>query len=158
MPFFYKELVDQGIGNGDVSYVAVMLAAILGAMLVQELLYLAQRRLSLEVREKVFMKLRMDLVDHLLRLPQSFYANSHKGRLLSRITSDVGAVQNLLEKYIYFVQNLLVGLTIFAVVSTVNALMVFVAGCFYRSYTCCSSSLASEFQPIIGSRRKSRRR
>jgi len=130
-PYFYKELVDDGIEKGNVPYVTAMLLAIVGAMVAQELLYLAQKQLTLTVREKVFSKLRIDLIEHLLRLPQSFYAETHKGRLLSRITSDVDAVQNLLlEKYIYFAQNLLVGLSIFVVVGTLNATMVLVAGLF----------------------------
>ena len=130
-PYFYKELVDDGIERGDAAYVVAMLAAILAAMAAQELLYLAQKHLTLDVREKVFARLRMDLIAHLLRLPQSYYAQSHKGRLLSRLTSDVDAVQNLLlEKYIYFAQNVLVGLSIFIVIGMLNAAMIFVAGLF----------------------------
>lgn len=130
-PYFYKELVDNGISRGNGTYIAQMLAVIVAAMALTELLYLAQRHLTLHIRKLVFTKLRTDLFAHVLTLPQTFFAGHSGGKLLSRLTSDVDAVQNLLlEKYIYFVQNLLVGLSIFVVIFTVNWHMVFFAGLF----------------------------
>ena len=130
-PYFYKEIVDTGIAQGDLRYVILMVLAVIGAMILQELFYLAQRHLTLSVREKVFTRLRMDLVTHLLRMPPGFFAATHKGRLLSRITSDVDAVQNmLLEKYVYFVQHMLVGISIFVIVAYLEAAMVLAAGLF----------------------------
>lgn len=130
-PFLYKELVDNGIMMGKISHLVKILIMILLSMAIQELLYFCQTALALNIRKHVFLKLRMDLYTHLLKLPQSFYSQNHKGRLLSRITSDVNAVQNLfLEKYIYFVQNMLIGLFIFIIIFTINWKMIMVASIF----------------------------
>jgi ATP-binding cassette, subfamily B, bacterial MsbA len=130
-PFVYRQLVDNGIMKGNISHLIKMLVIILISLVIQELLFLGQKALNLNIRKNVFSKLRMDLYTHLLRLPQSFYSDHHKGRLLSRITSDVDAVQNLLlEKYIYFVQSLLIGLFIFIIFLSISWKMIFVASVF----------------------------
>lgn len=108
-PFLYKLMVDKGITMGNTRYLAWILFGILASMACKEFLFLVQRKLILTIRVKVFAKLRMDLYAHLLKMPQSFYAQNHRARLLSRITSDVDAVQNLfLENYVYLAQSILV--------------------------------------------------
>ena len=56
-----------------------------------------------------------------MRMSQSFYAKTHTGRLLSRITSDVDALENLmLEKFIYFLQNILISFLIIGIIFYIN--------------------------------------
>lgn len=124
-PFFYRELIDQGMMQGNLRLLFIMLAVIGTTMIVQELLYLSRTSLQLRLRKSMFLKLRMDLYSHFLKLPQSFYGDNHKGRLLSRITSDVDAVQNLLlDKFISFLQNVLVGVFILVIMFTIDWRMV----------------------------------
>jgi len=130
-PFFYKEIVDNGIMTGNTAYLIKMLVVLALARIIQELLYLLQTSITLKIRKGVFTKLRIDLYKHLLKLPQSFYSENHRGRMLSRITSDVDAVQNLLlDRFVYFVQNVLVGVFIFFIVIYINWKMI-VAACVF---------------------------
>jgi len=129
-PFFYRELIDRGILQGNVAYLATMLGVIAGTMVVQELLFLWRTSINLRLRKDVFLALRMELYTHLLRLPQRFFSDTHKGRLLSRLTADVDAVQNLLlDQLISFLQNVLIGLFIFGILVTIDWRMVAVAAC-----------------------------
>jgi subfamily B ATP-binding cassette protein MsbA len=130
-PFVYREMVDNGILKGNVPYLVKMLMVILAAMVFQEVLYLLRTRLILKVRSRLFTALRMDLYKHLMKMPQSFFSENHKGRLLSRMTWDVDAVQNLLlEQYIYFAHNLLVGCLICVVIFAINGQMILAAALF----------------------------
>jgi len=52
-----------------------------------------QRRLLVGVSRHIEHRLRVDLFAHLLRLPPSFYMRERVGDLLTRATSDVGAVR-----------------------------------------------------------------
>ncbi|HZG88380.1 ABC transporter ATP-binding protein [Paenibacillus sp.] len=120
-PFFYKELIDQGILNGDSRTLFAMLLVIGLSMAAQEAIYLLRIRFQIRLRKDLFVRLRLQLYAHFMRLPQSFYSERHKGRLLSRITSDVEAVQNLLlDKFVSFGQSLFVGLFIFAIILIVD--------------------------------------
>lgn len=126
-PFLYKEMVDDGILKGNVSLLFIMLAGILVIMVLQEVLYLLRTALTIRIRQAVFAGLRINLYQHLMRMPQRFYLSNHRGRLLSRMTSDVDAVQNLmLEQYIYFAQSLLVGLGIFSIILSISTTMILV--------------------------------
>lgn len=118
-PFLYKEAIDTGILQGNLNVVLAMIGLIAGSFLLQEALFLLRVSLNMSIRKEIFLKLRLDLFSHLIRLPQGFYSETHRGRLLSRMTSDVDAVQNIvLDNFIGFLQNLLVGLSIAIIIWT----------------------------------------
>lgn len=97
-------------------------------MILQELFYIVQIRLSIQVRNIVFARLRLEIYEHLMKMSQSFYANKHTGGLLSRITSDVDEIQNLLlDRLIRFIDNIIVAILIMIIISYINLYMVIVA-------------------------------
>ena len=130
-PFIYKELIDHGIMAKKMPFLFEMLAVIVLFSLLQELLLLYETHVNLTIRKSFFSKMRIDLYQHLLKLPQNFYSEHHKGRMLSRITSDVDAVQNmLLDRLVYFFQDLLVGCFIFVILFFIDWKMIVAAAIF----------------------------
>lgn len=130
-PFFYQLLIDRGIGGGQLSVVAGMVALIAVSMLAMEGLFLAQTRLTLKMRESVFLSVKRQVYAHLMDMPPGYYADRHKGRLLSRLLSDVQALQNLfLDRVVFFARDLLVGLLILSIMLAIEWRMVLAASFF----------------------------
>src|SRR5690554_926796 len=102
-PFFYKELVDIGIFQQEPTTIILMVILIAGSLVVQELLFLAQTTISLRMRESVFMEMKEAVYIRLMSLSPGYFAEQHKGRLLSRLLSDVSAIQYLfLDRLVFF--------------------------------------------------------
>jgi len=130
-PFLYKELVDTGIMMRDSAVIVRTVAMIAGSMVALELLFLAQTRITLRIRESVFVAMKEAVYARLMSLPPSYYAQQHKGRLLSRLLSDVGALQQLfLDRIVYFVKDLLIGTLILAIMFAIQWRMVLTASLF----------------------------
>ena len=128
MPFLYKLIIDDGILKNDFQNLIKWVLAIVALIIVQELLYIIQIAKTLTMRKNMFTDLRKNLYQHLMGMSQSFYAKTHTGRLLSRITSDVDAMQNLmLEKFAYLLQNILVSILVIIIISYINWRMVLAA-------------------------------
>lgn len=116
-PFFYQQLVDDGVLKGDAGTLSIMIAVIAAAMLAQEGLKLIRVSLTLNIRRSVFAKLRADIFSRFMKMPQRFHHEWETGRMISRMTWDVDEIENLmLEKFIYFIQNLLTALFICIVI------------------------------------------
>ncbi|NLF39373.1 ABC transporter ATP-binding protein [bacterium] len=60
-----------------------------------------RQRLALELGEAVVHDLRNELFDHLLRMPLSFFTKTKRGRVISRVTSDVEAVREGVQNVMY---------------------------------------------------------
>lgn len=130
-PFLYKEIIDECLISGNKTYLIYYILSIIALMVLQEILKLYRIYQASNIRRDVFLELRKSLYNHLLRMPQSYYSQKHSGRLLSRITSDVDAVQNLLlEQFIYFVQNLFVSILIIVVIVYMDWRMLIIAFAF----------------------------
>lgn len=94
-PYLTKVAIDEHISKGDVgglTQVALLyLTALTAGALTQ---YLRVWLLQLTGQRAVF-RLRVDLLEKLLGLPQSFYDRTPVGRLLSRAVQDVEVIQEL---------------------------------------------------------------
>lgn len=130
-PFLYQRLIDHGILAGSIRTVYLMVLIIAVTLIVQELLTLAQTAITLSMRQSVFLAIRQQLYMHLLTLTQGYFAERHKGGLLSRLSHDVTAVQRLfLDQLVYFLRNTIVALGIFGILLTLQWKMVLTAGLF----------------------------
>jgi len=120
-PYFYKMLIDTGIYQHNIKTVIQMAVIIAASLIFQELLFLGQTAITLRIRESVFSAIRETLYTHIISLSQGYFNEQNKGRLLSRITSDVDAVQNLfLDRFVFFFRNVFVGLLILGIVLTIE--------------------------------------
>lgn len=89
-----------------------LMIAFIGVALTTWVAEFARQWATARVGHKVLLRLRTDLCDHLLGLSQRFYDNAEVGRVMSRVTSDVQVLQELLTTGVLTVVQDLIGLCI----------------------------------------------
>jgi ATP-binding cassette subfamily B protein len=89
-----KELIDKGIGHHDLSLVDWLAAAMVGLALLTTALSLVNRWFGSVIGEGIIYDLRVQLYDHIQRMPVAFFTRTQTGSLMSRMTSDVLDAQN----------------------------------------------------------------
>jgi ATP-binding cassette subfamily B protein len=94
-PYLAKLAIDEGIQTGDLSRLSWIVALFLGSALVALLLSAANTYLTGWVGERILADLRNTLFAHLERLSLGFYERNRAGVIISRITNDVEALDQL---------------------------------------------------------------
>jgi len=121
LPWAVKELVDLVVLGQDIAQlnrIALILAAIL---LLRTALGFVQAYLTAWVGERVVVRLRRDLFDHLLSLPLGFFAQQRVGALVSRMGSDVQIIQSAVtSNLVSLVQQLVTTGGILVIVATMS--------------------------------------
>jgi ATP-binding cassette, subfamily B, bacterial len=101
IPFLVKEGIDRGIPpiqeSGDTSVLFVIVALVLGATLLQAVTRQAFLRLSGRVGQEMLFTLRRRVFGHFQKLSPSFHDEYTSGRVISRQTSDIDAIYEMLE-------------------------------------------------------------
>ena len=92
-----KLAIDDGIRRGDVGALDLIVAAFLASALVYALASYAQTYLVGWVGQRALQDLRLRLFTHLQRLSIGFYSRNRAGVIISRITNDVEALDQLVE-------------------------------------------------------------
>jgi ATP-binding cassette subfamily B protein len=101
IPYLVKEGIDKGIppmldGNG--SGTLVLITAIVGvAVVVQAVTRLTFLTISGRIGQRVLLELRRRLFRHFQRLSTAFHDRYTSGRVISRSTSDVDAIEEMLD-------------------------------------------------------------
>ena len=108
-PYLSKLAVDEGISEQDYATLSLVVAAFLAAGVAAFLLSGAQTYFTGWVGERGLADLRIQLFRHLQRLSLGFYERNRTGAIISRITNDVEALDQLVTDGISsLVQNSLV--------------------------------------------------
>ncbi|HUG64137.1 MAG TPA: ABC transporter ATP-binding protein [Gaiellaceae bacterium] len=108
-PYLAKIAVDDGIRRGDLQTLSIVVAAFLAAGVAAFLLSSAQTYYTGWVGERALADLRIQLFSHLQRLSLGYYERNRTGGIISRITNDVEALDQLVTDGISsLVQNSLV--------------------------------------------------
>jgi ABC-type multidrug transport system fused ATPase/permease subunit len=94
-PYLAKLAIDEGIGTGDLDRLTAIILLFLGAALAALALSSANTYLTGWVGERVLADLRNKLFGHLERLSLGFYERNRAGVIISRITNDVEALDQL---------------------------------------------------------------
>ena len=95
LPGASKYLMDDVVVNKDMHMLKILLMAVTAAIVVQAITsFLLTRILSVEA-QRLISQLRVQVQQHVLRLPIRFFDNSKSGELVSRIMTDVEGVRNL---------------------------------------------------------------
>ncbi|HVM69206.1 MAG TPA: ABC transporter transmembrane domain-containing protein, partial [Gaiellaceae bacterium] len=111
-PYLAKVAVDDGIVEGDLRTLTLVVVAFLAAGLATFAFSAAQTYATGWVGERILADLRNRLFRHLQRLSLGFYERNRTGAVISRITNDVEALDQLVTDGVTsLVQNslLLVG-------------------------------------------------
>jgi ABC-type multidrug transport system fused ATPase/permease subunit len=92
-----KLAIDDGIRRGDVGALDVIVGLFLVSALVYAVASYAQTYLVGWVGQRALQDLRLRLFRHLQRLSISFYSRNRAGMIISRMTNDVEALDQLVE-------------------------------------------------------------
>ena len=92
-PLVIREIFDSAIADGDGSYLNVLFSVLIAAAAGEALLSLVGRRLSSGIGEGLILDLRLQLFDHVQRMPLSFFTRTQTGTLVSRLNNDVIGAQ-----------------------------------------------------------------
>jgi ATP-binding cassette, subfamily B, bacterial len=96
-PYLVKYGIDQGIGDRDAGKLNVAIAAYVVVAVLAYVTNRAQISLISRVGEMFLRSLRVRVFDHLQRLSMPFYDRSKAGVLVSRMTSDVDSLSELIQ-------------------------------------------------------------
>ena len=120
-PWLVRYGIDQGINEGDAG---ALNAAVAGYVVVAVLAYVTNRiqiTLISRVGEDFLRRLRIRVFDHLQSLSMPFYDRSKAGVLVSRMTSDVDSLAELIQLGLaMFVSNALLLVVSVMVLTTVS--------------------------------------
>ena len=95
LPYSVKPIIDDVIGQGDLSNLKLILIGVSASILVSAVIsYALTMLLSVEAQHLISV-LRANVQKHLLRLPTRFFDNQQTGKLVSRVMNDVEGVRNL---------------------------------------------------------------
>ncbi len=94
-PYLSKYAIDEGIAQHDLTKLWWIVGAFLVAGLLNWGMSYAQTYLSGWVGERILADLRNRLFDHLQRLSLGFYERNRAGVIISRLTNDVEAIDQL---------------------------------------------------------------
>jgi ATP-binding cassette, subfamily B, bacterial len=94
-PFLAKLAIDDGIADGDMQALAVIVALFVAAGVANLLASMAQTYFTGWTGERVLADLRNTLFRHLQRLSLGFFERNRAGVVISRLTNDVEALDQL---------------------------------------------------------------
>ncbi len=91
-PYILKLAVDQYIAHKDMHGLAIAGLLYAGALIGEFLFFYWQYYATMTVAQKSLADLRLDLFAHLQQLPAGFFERNPVGRLVTRLTTDVDAI------------------------------------------------------------------
>lgn len=95
-PYLIRLAIDKGIVARNLTALAWLAAAFTGSRLLMWVARYAQIQVIYRVGQKIIVDIRMLLFEHLHSLPLSFFSHYAVGRIISRVTSDVHVLQDLI--------------------------------------------------------------
>lgn len=95
-PLLFREIIDGAIADGDRGYLTLLGLLVVAAAVTRALLSFVERWFSATVGERLIYDLRIELFDHVQRLPISFFTRTQTGALVSRLNNDVIGAQRAL--------------------------------------------------------------
>jgi ATP-binding cassette, subfamily B, bacterial len=120
-PYLVRYGIDNGITQGDVGPLNLAVGLYVVVAVLSYLTYRAQVLLISRVGESFLRDLRIRVFDHLQRLSMPFYDREKSGVIVSRMTSDVDSLQELVQMgLLMFVSNALLLVISFVILALVS--------------------------------------
>jgi ATP-binding cassette subfamily B protein len=94
-PFLLRDVLDEAIPKGDVGLLNLLVGGMIAVAVVTGVIGVVQTWLSNEVGQRVMHDLRSAVYRHLQRLSLAFFTRTRTGEVQSRISNDIGGVQNV---------------------------------------------------------------
>ena len=93
LPIGYQQIFDRALAEHDVELLTRILVILLAAWSIQAVAAVVQSSLAARMGARAMNDIRLEMFDHLQRLPMSFYARVQSGDLMSRFSSDLAVVE-----------------------------------------------------------------
>jgi ATP-binding cassette subfamily B protein len=97
-PYIVRIAIDDHITPGRLEGLGVVILAYLGALTAAFVLRYAQTYMMARVGQHAMYDLRMELLTHLQRLSVGFYTRQPVGRLVTRVTNDIEALNEMITQ------------------------------------------------------------
>lgn len=97
-PYLLLQAIDGPIARGDVAGVTPIFALYVGALLVAFLCRYGQTYIMQSTGQQVMVDIRMQIFSHIQRMSLAFFDRNPVGRLLTRLTNDVDALNEFLTQ------------------------------------------------------------
>jgi ABC-type multidrug transport system fused ATPase/permease subunit len=97
-PYLAGRAIDDGIGHNDMNALTVIVIAFVAAALLNWAATYVQTYLINWVGQRALQDLRIEVFEHLQRLSIGFYSRNRAGVLISRLTNDVQALDQLVTE------------------------------------------------------------
>jgi ATP-binding cassette, subfamily B, bacterial len=96
-PLLSQRAIDRGIIRGDFGVVALMAAMYLVAIVVNSVATAARVSWTGRLGQRLMYELRIRVFSHIQRLSLDFFTDEKAGRIMTRMTSDIEALSELLQ-------------------------------------------------------------
>ena len=93
-PLFQKEIIDEVITAFNLKYLGVLIAALVGAYALSQLVQIGDNYIRHALGEKFIFDLRVRLYAYLQKMSLSFFERTSTGELMSRVTNDLSALEH----------------------------------------------------------------
>ena len=97
-PYLAGKAIDAGIREQDTSALTIIVIAFVAAALLNWIATYFQTYLISWVGQRALQDLRLEIFEHLQRLSMSFYSRNKAGVIISRLTNDVQALDQLVTE------------------------------------------------------------
>jgi ATP-binding cassette subfamily B protein len=111
-PLLFKQIIDNGILQGDKRVVIILSLTVAGLALLQAVLNIVQRWFSATIGEGLIFDLRTQVFDHVVQMPVAFFTRTQTGKLVSRLNSDVIGAQQAFTSTLSTVLSNLISLVL----------------------------------------------
>src|SRR5687767_13592267 len=111
-PLLFKQIIDEGILQGDRRVVIILSATVAALFLLQAVINVVQRWFSSRIGEGLIFDMRTQVFDHVVQMPVAFFTRTQTGKLVSRLNSDVIGAQQAFTSTLSTVLSNLIGLVL----------------------------------------------
>ena len=104
-PLLIRELIDVAIPDGNRGLLNVLVLGMVALYVGSGLIGVLQNYLNASVSERIMFDIRNQLYEHLQGMSLRFFTGSHTGEIMSRLTDDVAAIQNIVAGSLISIAN-----------------------------------------------------
>lgn len=123
-PLVTQRIFDDAIGKGDQTLLIQLCALMVAVPIVSSLLMVWQTFLNALVGQRIIRDIRNQLYRHLQRMPLQFFASTRTGEIQSRLSNDVGGIEDILTNtFVNTVRNLAAGASVIVAMLILSPLL-----------------------------------
>jgi ABC-type multidrug transport system fused ATPase/permease subunit len=93
-PLFQREIIDEIIGERNLSYLGIVITALIAAYALNQLVQIGDNYVRHALGERFIFDLRVRLYAYLQKMSLSFFERTSTGELMSRVTNDLSALEH----------------------------------------------------------------